>query len=146
MSTSTSAGDPRLADLMAFARQAVPYWKTLGIELCALEAGKSRFEVTFSPALGQGEVMHGGVVASLVDSACALAALSRVWPGDWVTSITMNVSYLKPVSGGRIAAEGACLRVGRNLVFCEAKVWAAGGELVGRGSSELMRVPLPRRG
>jgi uncharacterized protein (TIGR00369 family) len=129
-------------DLAAFVARVIPFWGTLGIELREVGPGASTLEVAFQPAHLQNGVMHGGVVASLIDSACAVAALSRIWPEAYAASISLAVSYLRPVTGGRLIARGECLRAGRNVSFCEAKVWNDAGELVAFGSSQLMRIPL----
>lgn len=130
--------------LLAFVRQAVPFWDTLGLELGQAAGGKSRFSMQAGPAHLQNGIIHGGVVASLLDSACALAALSLVWPADYASSVTLHVAYLRPVLPGRLTAQGECLKAGRTILFCEARAFDAAGELVATASSELMRVP--RRG
>jgi acyl-coenzyme A thioesterase PaaI-like protein len=46
------------------------------------------------------------------------------------------------VSQGIFRAEGKCLRAGRNLLFSEARVLNAAGELICTASSQLMIVPM----
>ena len=126
--------------LTAHLRSLVPYWATLGLELLEAGGGRATFAVTFRPEHLQNGVMHGGVVASLVDSACAAAAISLIHPEAYATSVNLQVAYLKPVTGGRLTARGECLRAGRRVLFCEARVWDEGGELVATGSSQLVRI------
>ncbi|HZD96419.1 MAG TPA: hypothetical protein VE133_19315, partial [Candidatus Sulfotelmatobacter sp.] len=59
-------------DLRRFMSRAVPYWKTLGLELVEAEPGRAVFEASVHPGLMQNGVLHGGVLASIADSACAV--------------------------------------------------------------------------
>jgi uncharacterized protein (TIGR00369 family) len=135
---------PGPEDLRAFLTRVVPFWDTVGLQLVAAADGQSEFQVGFGPQHLQNGVMHGGVLATLIDSACAVAALTRLWPGSYATSVNLQVAYLRPVTGGRLVARGECLKPGRTIVFAEAKVWNEAGDLVCTGSSQLARVPLPR--
>jgi uncharacterized protein (TIGR00369 family) len=127
-------------DLIAEMRRRVPYWTTLGLEPLEVADGRAAMAVAFRPEHLQNGVMHGGVVASLIDSACACAAISRIHPEAYATSINLQVTYLKAVTGGRLTARAECLRAGRRVIFCEARVWDEGGELVATGSSQLVRI------
>jgi uncharacterized protein (TIGR00369 family) len=128
-------------DLIAELRRRVPYWQTLGLELLEVGEGRSTMAVTFRPDHLQNGVMHGGVLASLVDSACACAALSRIYPEDYATSVNLQVTYLKPVTTGRVTARAECLRAGRRVLFTEARVHDEAGDLVATATSQLVRIP-----
>jgi uncharacterized protein (TIGR00369 family) len=121
-------------------RRRVPYWATLGLELLEVAEGRAAMAVTFRPDHLQNGVMHGGVIASLVDSACACAALSRIYPDAYATTVNLQVAYLKPVTAGRITARAECLRAGRRIVFTEARVYDEAGDVVATGTSQLVRL------
>jgi uncharacterized protein (TIGR00369 family) len=129
-------------DLIAELQRRVPYWKTLGLELLEVGDGRATMVVTFRPEHLQNGVMHGGVVASLIDSACACAALSLIVPDAYATSVNLQIAYLKPVTGGRLTARAECLRAGRRILFTEARVANEAGELVATGTSQLVRIAL----
>jgi uncharacterized protein (TIGR00369 family) len=137
MSNSAS----HLHDLRKFMTQAVPYWRTLGLELKEVEPGKAVFEALVVPGLLQNKILHGGVLASIADSACAVAAVSLLFPESYATTINLQVSYLKPVTEGRFRAEGRCIKAGKKVMFCEASVFDHQGALVCRASSELLALP-----
>lgn len=121
--------------------QAVPYWKTLEIELKEVEEGRAVFEGTVREGLLQNKILHGGVLASITDSACAVAAISKTFPQNYATTINLQVSYLRPVVQGRFRAEGRCIRAGRNISFCECSVYDEKDVLVATASSQLLIVP-----
>jgi uncharacterized protein (TIGR00369 family) len=86
-------------------------------------------------------VLHGGVLASMADSACAVAAISMVYPENYATTINLQVAYLKPLLQGRFRAEGRCVKAGRTVLFSEASVFDESGSLVGTCTSQLLVIP-----
>src|SRR5262245_59479618 len=67
-------------------------------------------------------VMHGGVIAALADTAAAIAAYTKVPRGTEVVTIELKINYLLPVSEGKLTAEGKVLRAGRNFIVVECDV------------------------
>lgn len=120
----------------------VPYWRLLELELKEVVPGSSVFECAVRESHMQNGVVHGGVLASIADSACAVAGISLVFPSSYATTINLQLSYLKPVSQGILRAEGKCLRAGKSLLFSEARVFNSGGELICTASSQLMIIPV----
>jgi uncharacterized protein (TIGR00369 family) len=68
--------------------------------------GKATFEASALPRLMQNPVLHSGALASIADSACAVAAISLIFPERYATTINLQISFLKPVKEGRFRAEG----------------------------------------
>ena len=79
-------------------------------------------------------------LASLIDSCCACAAISLVYPNGYITTIDLQVEFLRPVSKGTLTAKAKCLKGGKNIFFCKSKVWNDEGELISTGSSQLLRI------
>lgn len=67
-------------------------------------------------------LVHGGVLATLLDTAMGLAVRSALDPGRRHVTIEMSVHYLRPAHPGRLVAHGRTLRVGRTIAFAEAEV------------------------
>jgi uncharacterized protein (TIGR00369 family) len=128
-------------DLQTFMTNLVPYWKTLGFKLVEVEPGRAVFEAEVRPDLMQNNVLHGGVFASIVDSACAVAAISKIYPASYATTINLQVAYLKPLIAGRFWAEGKCVKAGKSVLFSEAQVFDHQRNLVCNGSSQLLVIP-----
>ena len=133
-----------LPDLRQFMTQAVPYWKTLGLELIEVEPGRAIFQAEARPDLMQNAVVHGGVLASIADSACAVAGISKVFPASYATTINLQLAYLKPLLEGRFRAEGRCIRAGKSILFCEATVFDHKDVVICTASSQLMVIPRDR--
>jgi uncharacterized protein (TIGR00369 family) len=119
----------------------VPFWRTMGFEFKELSPGRAIFEGKVQNGLLQNGILHGGVLASIADSACAMAAISKLYPNAYATSINLRISYLRPMIQGAFRAEGRCIKAGKTILFCEADVLNEQGEIVCQASSELMVVP-----
>ena len=140
MKNTTESGQPS-NEMKEFMTKAVPYWRTLGLELKEVSHGKALFEGTARPDLMQNGVIHGGVLASIADSACAVAGISQVFPANYATTINLQVAYMKPVIAGRFKAEGRCIKAGRSILFCEATVRDEGQTVICTATSQLMVIP-----
>ncbi|MFX1569832.1 MAG: PaaI family thioesterase [Promethearchaeota archaeon] len=127
-------------NLIKFLYEKIPYYSTLGFELQEIADGKAIFEIEIREELTQNGMIHGGVLASLVDSTCGCAALSLILPDGYITTIDLQVEFLKSVTEGRLIAKAKCLKSGKNIFFCKAKVWNEKGELICTGSSQLLRI------
>jgi uncharacterized protein (TIGR00369 family) len=67
-------------------------------------------------------VVHGGVIAALADTAAAIAAYTVAPEGVELVTIELKINYLLPVRAGKVEAEGKVLRIGRNFVVVECEV------------------------
>jgi uncharacterized protein (TIGR00369 family) len=79
-------------------------------------------------------LVHGGVLATLVDIAMGLAVRSVVGPARRHVTIDLTVHYLRPVAPGGIEAIGTTLRVGSQIAFAEGSVVDATGRTLVRAS------------
>ena len=118
----------------------IPFYSTLGFELQEISNGRAVFEIEIREELTQNGMIHGGVLASLIDSTCACAAFSLILPNGYATTIDLQVEFLKSVSSGRLKAKAKCIKSGKNIFFCKAKIWNEVEELVCTGSSQLLRI------
>ena len=129
-----------MEELKKFLYKKIPYYSTLGLELQEIGNGIAVFEILMREELTQNGMVHGGVLASLVDSSCACAAFSLIFPEGYITTINLQVEFLKPVSNGRLKAKAKCIKSGKNIFFCKAKVWNEDNELICTGSSQVLRI------
>jgi uncharacterized protein (TIGR00369 family) len=67
-------------------------------------------------------LVHGGVLATLVDMAMGLAVRSVVGPARRHVTIELTVHYLRPTAPGRVEAVGTTTRVGTQIAFAEGSV------------------------
>ncbi|HEY0366124.1 MAG TPA: PaaI family thioesterase, partial [Pyrinomonadaceae bacterium] len=83
----------------------VPFARLLGIELDSIEPGTATLGLTIRHEHTQNHgVVHGGAVASLIDTATAFAILSLLAPKEKITTVDLTISYLRPLTAGRVTA------------------------------------------
>jgi uncharacterized protein (TIGR00369 family) len=97
-------------------------------------------EVKFENFMGR---MHGGFVASLIDSALGVAVLTKVTPGLLYGTIDLNVKFVRAieVSTGMLTATATVLHAGRTMLTAEARVADAAGTLYAHGSGSFLVYP-----
>src|SRR6185295_16109570 len=89
----------------------VAYAKFLGLELCEIKSGEVSVCLDVRDELKQNQgVVHGGAVASLIDTASAFAVLTKLAPEERVTTTDLTVHYLRPITGGRLIATARIIR------------------------------------
>lgn len=92
----------------------VAYAKFLGLELCELKSGEVTVCLEVREELKQNQsVVHGGAIASLIDTASAFVILTRIEPDERVTTTDLTIHYLRPITSGRMLAKARIVRGGR---------------------------------
>jgi len=86
-------------------------------------------------------IVHGGVLATLVDTATFWSVFLRLPEDAGLVNIDLKLNYLKSISSGLMTAQGRCIRAGRTINYAEASVKDKEGNLVAHGTSTLMVLP-----
>lgn len=89
--------------------------------------------------------MHGGVLATLLDTAAACAVHSTLEVGELYTSMDLTTKFLRAVTvdSGRLRAEGSVLQRGRRTSLAQAQLFDGSGRLVAHATSTCMVFPPP---
>lgn len=102
-----------------------PITGTLGFRMTRVERGLAVFvgetgEHLYNP-LGS---VHGGYLATLLDSALGCAVMSELPVGRAYTTVQLNVNMVRPVFAGTgpLRCEGRTLHVGRTVATAQAQV------------------------
>lgn len=68
-----------------------------------------------------GEVYHGGVIATMLDTAGAAAAWSNhdFDKGSRASTVSLSVQYIGTARRSDLLCHGRAVRRGRELIFCE---------------------------
>lgn len=86
-------------------------------------------------------IVHGGVLATLIDTATFWAVFMRVPENAGLVNIDLKLNYLQPVESGLLTAEGHAIRSGNSISYAEASVLDENGERIAHGTSTLMTLP-----
>jgi uncharacterized protein (TIGR00369 family) len=120
---------------------APPILRTLGFELTEVEPGRVVFELRpqewhYNP-IGS---MHGGVFATILDSATGCAAHSLLPAGVRYTSLDLSVKFLRGVTveTGVLRCEGTVQHLGHRTGLATAELRGADGRLYAHATSSLL--------
>ncbi|HJU38962.1 MAG TPA: PaaI family thioesterase [Tahibacter sp.] len=119
-----------------------PYPALIGMRIAELAFDRCRIELDLRrDHLQPFGIVHGGVLATLIDTATFWAAFLRIPDDAGLVNVDLKLNYLKAVSHGHLYAVGECLRAGRQISYTVASVYDAAGELVAHGTSTVMTLP-----
>lgn len=119
------------------------FWERVGIETVTAEPGRVVNRVRLAEHhLNSNDVVHGGVISSLIDSAAGSAVRTlrmdaEIRERPHATS-DLHVSYLAPARGEELVAEARVAKMGRTAVFVQVEVRDDGGRLVALGMATLV--------
>jgi uncharacterized protein (TIGR00369 family) len=109
--------------------------RLVGLVLEDVRRDYARMRLPFRPVLNQpGGVVHGGAIATLIDTVVVPAIASAYPAVPQMLTISMTIDYLGALRAEDAIAEGWVEKRGKRTVFCRAEVRSAGGELVTRAS------------
>jgi acyl-CoA thioesterase len=115
--------------------------RLLGIEIDSVEEGRAVLSVEVRKELKQLQgVMHGGAIASLIDTAVAFAIIGASAPEDRFTTVELKVNYLAAIREGRVTAEARLIRDGRRIIVAECDVFDDKGRLAAKGLLTYIRL------
>lgn len=89
------------------------------------ESGEGRPRVLLDAVdrhLNEGETVHGGVLATLVDAAMGAAVAETGDGGERPVTVSLTVTFLRPGKPGRIVAQAELRKRGKRLSVVEADV------------------------
>jgi acyl-CoA thioesterase len=134
----TAAERARIHELF----QRVRYAKFLGIELGEILRGQVTMHFEARPELRQvNDVLHGGSIASLIDTASAFAVITLLEPDQSATTSDLTIHFLRPVDSGRVTAIARVLRAGRRLLVVNVDVFSEAESLISTAVTSYIRLP-----
>ncbi|MEA2203622.1 MAG: hypothetical protein QOE77_398 [Blastocatellia bacterium] len=82
-------------------------------------------------------VVHGGLAATLLDSAMGCAVHSTLTAGAGYTTLEIKVNYLRPMSAetGEVRCEADIIHAGRTTATAEGKIVDANGKIYAHGTT-----------
>ena len=110
-----------------------PYYRLLGMAVKEIKEGESRIEMPFKQGLTHPYgIAHGGAIASLADSAVAMALVDLVHVKDRITTIEFKINFLASVSKGKLEAHAKILHKGSKTAVGDVEVVNEKGRLVAK--------------
>ncbi len=118
--------------------------ETLGYDVT--EAANGRVVVTITPTsahLNPAGTVHGGVAATLLDTAMGLAVQTTLELGLAQTTLEFKIALVRPITPdtGPIRAEGTVLSRGRRIGTAEGRLTDRNGRLLAHGTTTCLIFP-----
>jgi uncharacterized protein (TIGR00369 family) len=125
--------DEQLDHLTRYFNEEVNFSRHIGAKVEEVGPGHSIISIEVDEIHQNGAgTLHGGVYASLIDTAMGLSVLALV--GVRTATIQMNVHFLGAINEGRITCESEVLHRTRRTATAEARVRDSEGNLVALGT------------
>ena len=103
----------------------------VGFEMASSGDGRAELVLNVEPRhLNPHGTVHGGAIATLVDSAMGAAVATTTGDGEGPVTIEMKVTYLEPATTGQLRASAEVRRRGKRITIVEADVVDADDEAV----------------
>lgn len=111
--------------------------QSVGYRLETWDEGRAEVVLDIAPRhLNRSGVMHGGVLTTLIDTACGFAGCHCTVPGNARRAMTLQLTtqFLAPaLEGMHVTAAAHVVGGGRSVFFAACEVRASDGTVLGRG-------------
>lgn len=120
---------------------AVPFAKLLGIQIESVVPGRAVLALPIREDHKQNDrIVHGGVIASLIDSAMAFSIIPLLAPEERTTTVDLTIHYLRPLSEGVAKASAKVVRAGRRVIVVSAELVDHKNQLAATALSTYLRL------
>lgn len=110
-----------------------PFYKLLNMTIEEVRDNYARLSIKVEKKHIQFlETVHGGVIASLADSAAAWAIFGCNNLTSIPVTIEMKINFLKPVKSGKIVAEARNIHTGSRIFVSDVEVRNGKGDLIAK--------------
>ncbi len=126
--------DPNL--LAWLGEEPTGFQRAMGYRLIEWREGEAVIEMPVGPQhLNRVNVVHGGVLASLIDTACGFSGSYSPVPGEQrgVATLTLTTSYTAPARAGILRTVARRRGGGASTFFSSAEVFDESGVMVAFG-------------
>ena len=124
-----------------------PFDQLVGTEWVSDDPDAARAQIEVRDELMQPTgLVHGGVLSTLMESVCSRAtAVAVLGEGMLAMGQSLDVSYLRPIRGGRIEALARARHRGRTTWIWDAEVTDSDGRLCALARMTIAVRPIPGR-
>src|SRR5438477_7367324 len=118
------------------ALHSLPFAQLIGMKLVLLKPDEAAISIEMRDDLRQPSgVLHGGVTATLIDTAMAFAVRTRLALTEATATIDLTVHYLRPHITGIFTCTAKVVRAGKRIFTVSAEVHNEEGKLIATGLS-----------
>jgi acyl-CoA thioesterase len=119
----------------------VPFARLLGIEVDSVEPGHAVLSMKLRDDLMRNHgIAHGGAIATLIDSAMAIAIMALLEENERTVTVDLTIHYLRPISEGTARASARVVRAGRRVITVFAELFDQNEKLSATAISTYLRM------
>ena len=123
------------------ALHSLPFAQLIGMKLVNLQPDEAVIGIEMRDDLRQPNgVLHGGVTATLIDTAMSFAVRTRLSMEESTATIDLTVHYLRPQIEGMITCTAKIVRAGKRIFTVSAEVHNGKDKLIATALSTYTRV------
>ena len=113
----------------------------IGMKLIDLKPQQATIEIEMRDDLRQPHgILHGGVTATLIDTAMAYAVITCLAPDEKASTVDLSVHYLRPHVEGAFSCTAKIVRAGKRILTVSADVFSANGKQIATALSTYTKV------
>ncbi len=115
--------------------------KLIGMRLVDLKPDEAVISIEMRDDLRQPSgVLHGGVTATLIDTAMAFAVRTRLGINEATATVDLTIHYLRPHITGTFTCTARIVRAGKRIFTVSADVFGSDDKLIATAISTYTRV------
>jgi uncharacterized protein (TIGR00369 family) len=141
--TPASPRDPRLTEVVERMARSV-FHRAAGIELVRADVGAVEVSIVAGDQhrnlFGS---LHGGIIATLADTAMGLSVLTTLDAGRTQVTTHLDVAFLAAGGSGLVRARGRVVKVGGRASYAEADIVDEHDRLLARAAASFVATDSP---
>ena len=116
-----------MSDDDGFTLNGFPHAEKIGMRMMKAPKGEAHISIPYDEKLvGDPEtgVVHGGVITTLLDTGCGIAAISQTGLMGGIATLDLRIDYMRPAKPGKpLTAVCKCYRVTRSVAFARGEAY-----------------------
>jgi uncharacterized protein (TIGR00369 family) len=122
--------------------EVAPIARTFGMKLSYDDEAQAIVDLPYNPGLDHAlDGIHGGVYATLLDTAGWFTAAAAHDESCWLATSEMSIHFLAQAQHTRLRAVGRLIKQGKRQTVAEMHLYDAEGQLVGHATGTFIVLP-----
>lgn len=107
------------------------YSRLTGVRILSAERGRAEAALSLSDRLtNRRGVLHGGAMATLLDTTLGAATISAMAPEEWCATTSLSIQFISGARDGDVRATAEVLRRGKRIAFVRGEARDGDGNLL----------------
>jgi uncharacterized protein (TIGR00369 family) len=132
----------RIDELLHIFNEVAPIARTFGMRMSFDDKGQAIVDLSYNPGLDHAlDGIHGGVYATMLDTAGWFTAAAAHDVGCWLATAEMSMHLLLPAEHTSLRATGQLIKVGKRQDVAQMHLYDGEGRLVAHATGTFIVLP-----